>query len=174
MEVISSFISMVLDISSSKMQGSKPDMPINKEHAVFLDLHNKTRDIYNLGPLEEDRGCLLVAQSHATWMARSSTLGHLGFSFFGPPQRLAVIGKEPYRIGECISFSRSTSSSEVMKQWFNSNTHKSIILGNYSKFGVGTDTCDQGYVYWCAIYTDDTITDSSPILQLSDGLIEPK
>ena len=112
MEVISSFISMVLDISSSKMQGSKPDMPINKEHAVFLDLHNKTRDIYNLGPLEEDRGCLLVAQSHATWMARSSTLGHLGFSFFGPPQRLAVIGKEPSRIGECISFSRSTSSSE--------------------------------------------------------------
>jgi hypothetical protein len=61
-----------------------------------------------------------------------------------------------------------------MKQWFNSSTHKNIILGNYSKFGVGTDTCDQGYVYWCAIYTDGTTTASSPILQLSDSLIEPK
>ena len=174
MEVISSFISMVLDISSSKMQGSKTDMPINKEHAVFLDLHNKTREVYNLNPLEEDKGCLLVAQSHATWMARAASLSHLGFSFFGPSQRLAVIGKEPSRIGEGISFSRSLSASEVMKQWFNSSTHKNIILGNYSKFGVGTDTCDQGYVYWCAIYTDGTTTASSPILQLSDSLIEPR
>lgn len=173
MEVISSFLSMVLDISSSRLQGNGLDMPVKKEFSDFLDLHNKTRDVYLLAPLEEDHSCSLVAQSHATWMAREKSLSHLGFSFFGPSQRLSVVGKDPSRIGECISFSRSKSPSEVMKQWFRSGTHKDIILGRYKKFGVGSATCASGYIYWCAIYTDDVVTSSAPILKLSDGFIDP-
>lgn len=172
MNVISGFLSMLLDVSSKRKQGRDIDMPSIKECTDLLELHNKTREMYDLPPLKMHDNCTLVAQSHATWMAEASALSHLGFSFFGPAQRLSIVGEEPSSIGECISFSHCDDASSLMKSWFKSETHKAIILGNYSQFGVGRVLSKDGLNYWCAIYTDSGSSDESPKLSLSDSLVD--
>jgi len=172
MNVISGFLSMLLDVSSKRKQGRDIDMPTMKECTELLDLHNKTREMYDLPPLKMNDNCALVAQSHATWMSSAHALSHLGFSFFGPSQRLSIVGEDPSNIGECISFSIYDDASSLMKAWFKSETHRSVILGNYSHFGVGRVLSKDGYNYWCAIYMDGGRSNESPKLNLSDSLID--
>ena len=135
MNVISGFLSMLFDVSSRRMQGRDADMPTLKECDDLLSLHNKTREVYELPPLVLHENCSVVAQSHAVWMANSQSVSHLGFSFFGPAQRLAIVGEEPASVGECISFCSSADASVLMKSWFKSESHKKIILGKYSHVG---------------------------------------
>ena len=172
MNVISGFLSILLDVSSKRKQGRDIDMPSIKECVELLELHNKTRDMYDLAPMKTNDNCALVAQSHATWMAGVSTISHLGFSFFGPAQRLSIVGEDPASIGECISFSSCEGASSLMKSWFKSETHKAIILGNYSQFGVGRALSKDGLYYWCAIYMDSSVSTRAPKLNLSDSLVD--
>ena len=172
MNVISGFLSMLFDVSSRRMQGRDADMPTLKECEELLDLHNKTRDIYELAPLVLHDNCSVVAQSHAVWMANSQSVSHLGFSFFGPAQRLAIVGEEPSSIGECISFSASPDAASIMKSWFKSESHKKIILGDFSHVGIGRHSNKDGYNYWCAVYIDSAKSKRSPKLMMSDSMID--
>lgn len=172
MNVISGFLSMLFDVSSRRKQGRDADMPTLKECEELLNLHNKTREVYELPPLALHDSCCVVAQSHAVWMANSQSVSHLGFSFFGPAQRLAIVGEEPSSIGECISFSSSSDASALMKSWFKSESHKKIMLGNYSHVGIGRHANKDGYNYWCAIYIDPSKSKRSPKLSMSDSMID--
>ena len=172
MNVISSFLGMFFDLSLKSRQGMDADMTTSKECHEVLDLHNKTRDIYDLVPLRLSENCCLVAQAHAVWMANSQSISHLGFSFFGPTQRLAIVGEEPSRIGECISFSAHSESSPLMKSWFASETHRAVILGKFTQFGLGVAKSTDGFTFWCGIYIDDLKSDDSPRLSMSDSLID--
>ena len=152
MNVISSFLSMFFDLSLRNRQGTVSEMEISKECHKVLELHNKTRNVYFLPPLRVNDNCCLVAQAHAVWMANSQSVSHLGFSFFGPTQRLAIVGEEPSRIGECISFSTHTDPSVLMRSWFCSESHRAVILGKFSQFGLGMARSDDGFTFWCGIY----------------------
>ncbi len=170
MNVISSFLSMLFDVSSRRRQGRDADMPTSKECNTMLDLHNKTRSVYDLPPLVISDSCCTVAQAHAVWMASTRSVSHLGFSFFGPSQRLTIVGEDPSNIGECISFSVTDDPSVVMKTWFNSLTHKQIIMGDYTQFGLGRSCSNDGYNFWCAVYIDGIRTSDAPKLAMSDSL----
>jgi uncharacterized protein YkwD len=172
MNVISSFLSMLFDVSSRRRQGRDADMPTSKECNTMLDLHNKTRSVYDLAPLVISESCCTVAQAHAVWMANAQSVSHLGFSFFGPSQRLTIVGEEPSNIGECISFSMTDDPSAVMKTWFNSLTHRPIILGAYTQFGMGRSCSKDGYNFWCAVYMDSVRTSDAPKLAMSDSLVD--
>jgi uncharacterized protein YkwD len=172
MNVISGFLSMLFDVSSRRKQGRDADMPTLKECEELLELHNKTREVYELAPLVLHDNCGLVAQSHAVWMANSQSVSHLGFSFFGPAQRLAIVGEEPSSIGECISLSSTNDASMLMKAWFRSESHKKILLGDYSHVGIGRHASSDGYSYWCAIYIDNKKSKRSPKLSMSDSIID--
>lgn len=173
MNTISNFFKMLMDLSPDKDESKDGDMILEPELSELLDLHNKTRNVYDLPPLTNDKDCVLVAQSHATWMANSQNISHMGFSFFGPSQRMAIIGQEPERIGECISFSMTGDVKELMKAWFTSESHKNIILGKYDKIGIGRAV---GYndknFYWCAIYSTNKGAKGTPKVQMSDSLVD--
>lgn len=175
MNVISNFFKLLLDISPKKNEVKDDNMLSTEEANELLDLHNKTRDIYDIPPLSMDQDCTLVAQSHATWMANAQNVSHMGFSFFGPVQRVAIVGKEPEYLGECISYGITLDVKELMKTWFTSESHKEIILGRYDRFGVGRAT---GYkdknIYWCAIYCSSTDALNVPKLKMSDSLVDFK
>lgn len=163
---------MFFDLSLKNKQGMDAEMITIKECQEVLDLNNKTRDAYSLAPLKLSSNCCLVAQAHATWMANSQSVSHLGFSFFGPTQRLAIVGEDPSRIGECISFSACSESAPLMKSWFASETHRAVILGKFTQFGLGVAKSSDGFTFWCGIYIDDYKTDDSPKLFMSDSLID--
>lgn len=174
MNVISNFFKLLMDISPKKVEGKDDNMVVSEANDL-LELHNKTREIYDMPPLHMDADCTLVAQSHATWMSNSQTVSHMGFSFFGPVQRMAIIGKEPEYLGECISYGVILDVKELMKSWFTSDSHKEIILGNYDRFGVGRSI---GYkdknIYWCAVYCSSKNAKNVPKLKMSDSLVDLK
>jgi uncharacterized protein YkwD len=173
MSTISNFFKMLMDLDHEREEAKDGSMIPEAEISELLELHNKTRSVYDLPPLEMDKDCVLVAQSHATWMANSQNISHMGFSFFGPSQRMAIVGQDPDRIGECISFSVSGDVKDLMKSWFTSESHKNIILGKYDRIGIGREVghMDANY-YWCAVYSTSKKAKGSPKVQMSDSLVD--
>jgi uncharacterized protein YkwD len=173
MSAISNFLKMIMDVRPKKPNFKDDNMISESEAKELLDLHNKTREIYSLSPMIMDTDCCVVAQSHATWMSNSQNVSHMGFSFFGPVQRMAIVGVEPENLGECISFSASGDIKDVMKSWFMSGTHKEIILGKYDKFGIGKALgYKDKHFYWCAIYASLKKAHNVPKVKMSDNLVE--
>jgi len=173
MSAIKNFLKMIMDVRPKKPNFKDDNMLSEGEAIELLELHNKTREIYNLAPMALDCDCNLVAQSHATWMSNSQNISHMGFSFFGPVQRMAIVGQEPEFLGECISFSISGDIKDVMKSWFLSESHKGIILGRYDKFGVGRALgYKDKHFYWCAIYSSLKKANNVPKVKMSDNLVE--
>lgn len=173
MNAISSFLRMIMDVRPARPSVKDDNMITNTEAVEILELHNKTREVYELPPLVMDSDCALVAQSHATWMSNSQSVSHMGFSFFGPVQRMAIVGSEPEFLGECISFSLSGDAKGLMKSWFTSESHKAIILGKYDKFGIGKAVGykDKNY-YWCAIYSSLRKAHNVPKVKMSENLVD--
>lgn len=173
MNVISNFFKMLLDINPKNNEVKDDNMLPTLEAEELLNLHNKTRGIYELPPLKMDEDCSLVAQSHATWMSNSQSVSHMGFSFFGPVQRMAIVGCEPEYLAECISHGVYGTPKEIMKSWYTSDSHKEIILGKYDRFGVGRAIgYKDKYFYWCAIYCSSKPATNVPKLKMSNSLID--
>jgi hypothetical protein len=59
-----------------------------------------------------------------------------------------------------------------MKSWFASETHRAVILGKFTQFGLGVAKSTDGFTFWCGIYIDDLKSDDSPRLSMSDSLID--
>jgi len=173
MSTISNFFKMIMDSGPATDHPEDAAMLTSDEVTELLTLNNKTRNVYNLPPLVVDDDCSLVARSHAIWMSNSQNVSHMGFSFFGPVQRMAIVGKEPESIGECISYSIGSDVKDLMKAWFLSESHRVIILGKYDRFGVGRVLGPHdGNYYWCAIYSTCKGARNAPIVKMSDSIVD--
>jgi|APGre2960657373_1045057.scaffolds.fasta_scaffold01888_5 uncharacterized protein YkwD len=173
MSTISNFFKMIMDSGPAKDATEDVTMLTSDEVNELLTLHNKTRNVYNLPPMVLDEDCSLVARSHAIWMSNSQNISHMGFSFFGPVQRMAIVGKEPENIGECISYSIGPEVKDLMRAWFTSESHRNIILGKYDRFGVGRvlGPHDNNY-YWCAIYSTAKGAHNVPNVKMSESIVD--
>ena len=83
---------------------------------------------------------ILIAQTHAEWMAANTRLTH---------QPLGKILKRWRTAGENIACGQQ-AEAEVMRSWLNSSGHRTNILNrNFTHVGFGIAVSENGTVYWC-------------------------
>lgn len=79
------------------------------------------------------------------WSSRMASVRSL---FHGDPvARKAAVGIVNVASGECIAEGRTVD--EVMSMWVGDGPHRAILLGGYTRAGVGMVMGDDGWGYWC-------------------------
>jgi uncharacterized protein YkwD len=130
-----------------------PDPGVDRARTVraLLDLHNKTREAYDLDPLALSPELALAAEKHAKWMADHGVMSHTGANGSSVGQRVSAEKYYWRGVGENIAAGQRTAEA-VMKAWMNSPGHKSNILGSYKHVGVSFWKDAQGRIFWCVVF----------------------
>jgi uncharacterized protein YkwD len=111
---------------------------------ILLNLHNKEREKKGLKIFSIDEGLMKYAQNHADKMISMNRLTHSNIS--------SLLAKYDGYVGENIAYGQKDEES-VLKAWMNSYTHRSNILGSYSKVGFGVAK-KEDEIYWCVVFAN--------------------
>jgi uncharacterized protein YkwD len=118
---------------------------------AMLCLVNRTRMAAGLSPFRGERHLARAASRHAADMGRRHYFAHVSPSGTSPMSRARSAGWRG-GVGEVIAWGCSSLSSPraTLRAWLNSPPHRSIILGNARRAGVGIKRlrgCG-GRAYW--------------------------
>lgn len=126
--------------------GATPPAQLTRE--AIIRTINETRAAHGRKPWTWNAQLARAAQTHATLMARRSTMSHtLGGTL---RERVTAAG---YRgaVGENLGRSQRTLEG-VIKAWLNSPGHRSTLLqANFTEFGLAVDRSATGENYWALI-----------------------
>lgn len=146
-------------------------VPVDRESAELLRLHNAARAESKLPPLTIDDACQRAAQKHAAWMAARQRMSHIGDGDSSFWERLKDEGYCGRSGGENIAVGYS-SPQDVFSGWMNSPGHRRNILGSHWKHvGFGSAESSNGRRYWCAVFAVpiDAYEAAPWIVEVRDG-----
>jgi uncharacterized protein YkwD len=140
---------------SQKIDKKEPPIPIqdrqelkqketDKTCLILLNLHNKERTKKGLKPLIIDEGLINYAQIHSNKMLKKDKLYHSNIS--------SLLSEYEGYVGENIAYGQKDEES-VVKAWMNSYSHRSNILGSYTKVGFGL-AVEENRIYWCVVFAN--------------------
>ena len=126
----------------------------NTYHPTFINMITKVnieRTKYGLQPVQPDPVIMMTTTRHTKWMVRNKSLSH--------SQGIAEIAASGHR-----------NSSEIIRGWMKSDSHRSIILGAHYKYVGAAGYAENGRYYWCMQFSSSKIlatTVKSPIVRRS-------
>jgi len=150
------FILVLLVLNSKPRRNLGPSQPAPSGwEGQVATLTNNERQARNLQPLTMDAQLSEIARLHSADMARRDYFDHVNLEGESPADRAT---KRKYKwgaIGENIAAGQPTPAV-VVDGWMNSPGHRSNILGQYKRIGVGVvrKADGQGTPVWTQMFSD--------------------
>ncbi len=110
------------------------DCPAEPFDDAFICILNEYRQSQGLGIVNKSAGLKLTAQKHTDWMEENNKLSHLGNNNSTFTQRCQATGITCAAENVGYGF---LSPQHLLELWQNSPSHNEILLGDYTRVGVG-------------------------------------
>jgi len=145
---------LLLNSNSRKKIGSSIPVPDAWEEQLLI-LTNNERTKMGLVPLTLDPKLTEIARLHSADMSEQNYFSHNNLEGETPKQRATKAGYTATVIAQNIS-SGYSAPELVLQSWMNSPGHRGLILGKYTRIGVGgviKADC-KGTPVWTEMYSD--------------------
>jgi uncharacterized protein YkwD len=130
-----------------------PKIDTERAEAGVVEAINRARAEAKpkLTPMTADEALATVARRHARDMATRDTIGKADSDGLTPLERVQKQDLAYLALGECDAVGQTTPG-EVVETWMESPPHKSSLLGNFGRIGVGCAVAKNGTPYWTVIF----------------------
>jgi uncharacterized protein YkwD len=126
--------------------GFDPDVDVRAARAV-LDAVNAARASRGVAPLRWDDAASRAAQAHSEDMAAMRQMSHLGSDGSDAGTRLRAAGATWSSWGEALGAGQRDAAS-LVQAWMGSDGHRAVLLGAFTRAGVGVAVSADGTPYW--------------------------
>jgi uncharacterized protein YkwD len=126
--------------------GVSTDVDVRAAHAL-VDAVNAARAARGLPPLRWDDGASRAAHAHAVDMAAMREMRHIGSDGSDAGTRLRAAGVSWSSWGEALG-AGSRDAPSLVQAWMVSAGHRAVLLGAFTRIGVGVAMSADGTPYW--------------------------
>lgn len=144
------FISLLFISCSKQDEKIYPQYPYNfsQQDIEVMHVTNVYRNQIGLDTLKKIQHIGYISEEHNIYMIEHDTITH---DYFQQRSDNLIRTLHAERVGEVIAYNYISSQS-VLNAWINSPSHKKIIEGDFTNFGIAIKQDSTGHKYYTFIF----------------------